>query len=75
MQVTTEAEREAFQASLSDAEDWLYSDGEGEAAPAFRCILRKDIYNSLFLLLSLMAEVNTLLQKSFISASLDMTQE
>jgi hypothetical protein len=36
-QVTTEAQREAFQAALSAAEDWLYDEGEAEAAPAFQC--------------------------------------
>ena len=36
-QVTTEAQREGFGAALAAAEDWLYGEGEGEAAPAFKC--------------------------------------
>ena len=34
--VTTEAQREAFNDALTAAEDWLYSDGESQAANVFR---------------------------------------
>lgn len=34
--MTTEAQRSAFATALSDAEDWLYSDGEAEGTAAFR---------------------------------------
>lgn len=38
--MTTEEARDAFRSSLTDAEDWLYSDGEAEAAAAFRAKLK-----------------------------------
>ena len=34
MQVTTEEERDAFRAQLTDAEDWLYFDPEAERGTA-----------------------------------------
>lgn len=34
--MTTEAQRTEFSAALSDAEDWLYADGEAEGTMAFR---------------------------------------
>ncbi len=36
-QVSTQAQRDAFQAALSAAEDWIYDESDGEEAPAFRC--------------------------------------
>lgn len=36
-QVTTEKQREAFRKALMEVEDWLYTDGEAEKAPVFRC--------------------------------------
>ena len=35
-QVTTEKQREAFKKELAQAEDWLYEDGEAQAAPVFK---------------------------------------
>lgn len=35
-QVTTETQRSEFATALSDAEDWLYADGEAEGSTAFR---------------------------------------
>lgn len=34
--VTTEKQREAFSAALSEVEDWLYDEGQHEQAPIFR---------------------------------------
>lgn len=36
-QVTIEKQREAFRKALMEVEDWLYTDGEAEKAPVFRC--------------------------------------
>lgn len=35
--MTTEKQREAFRKALMEVEDWLYTDGEADKAPVFRC--------------------------------------
>mmetsp|Transcript_27424 Transcript_27424/g.69745 ORF Transcript_27424/g.69745 Transcript_27424/m.69745 type:complete len:1029 (-) Transcript_27424:524-3610(-) len=39
--VTTEEQRTAFLAQLNGAEDWLYDEGEAEAAPVFKAKLKE----------------------------------
>lgn len=38
--VTTEEQRESFLSQLTEAEDWLYDEGEGEGAPEYKKRLR-----------------------------------
>lgn len=43
--MSTEEQRTKFAAELTEAEDWLYMDGEGEAVDAFKAKLKalKDV--------------------------------
>lgn len=40
-QVTTEQQRSHFHTALDAAEEWLYGDGDGEGAPAFKKKLKE----------------------------------